>query len=182
MNIPNLLTFLRILLIPVMVVLFFMPHFWALSASAAVFAAASMTDWLDGYLARKLQQESPLGAFLDPVADKLIVIVALLLLVFKMDNVWVLALSGVIICREVVVSALREWMASLGKRATVKVSILGKVKTFLQMFAITFLIWAGQPLGVDVAQLGLYLLGASAVMALWSMLDYLFAARRELLS
>lgn len=181
MNIPNILTVVRIVFIPLMVVCFFLPYECAAALSAVVFALASATDWLDGYLARKLNQESALGAFLDPVADKLIVTVALLLLVLSTQSVAVFVMSCIIICREIIVSALREWMAQLGKRSLVAVSILGKVKTFLQMFAIGFMIW-GDSVGVlNFERIGFYLLIASTVMAVFSMLDYIRAARKHLL-
>src|SRR6476660_8095219 len=120
-SIPNLLTLLRISLIPIFVLVFYLPFEWHYIASAIIFAIAAATDWLDGYLARKLQQVSPLGAFLDPVADKLIVAVALVLLVQSHASAWLAIPSAVIVGREIVISALREWMAELGKRQRVGV-------------------------------------------------------------
>ena len=140
MNLPNLLTLLRILFIPLMVLVFYIDWRWAHFAAGFIFFIAGLTDWLDGYLARKLNQSTPLGAFLDPVADKLIVGVALVLLAEVYQSAWVTVSAAIIIGREIVISALREWMAELGKRASVAVSMLGKVKTTFQMTAITWLL------------------------------------------
>ena len=128
MNIPNLLTVLRVLLIPIIILLFYLPFAWSYLAASAVFTIAAVTDWLDGYLARRLEQGTPFGAFLDPVADKLMVAVALVLLVEEHANLWLTLPAAIIIGREIVVSALREWMAELGARAQVAVSNLGKWK------------------------------------------------------
>ena len=140
MNIPNLITVLRVLLIPIFILLFYLPYQWSYLASASVFAFAAATDWLDGYLARRLEQSTPFGAFLDPVADKLMVAVALVLLVQEHGNLWLTLPAAVIIGREIVVSALREWMAELGARAHVAVSNLGKWKTAAQMLALVILL------------------------------------------
>lgn len=140
MNIPNILTLLRVALIPIFILLFYMPYHWSYLAAALVFTLASVTDWLDGYLARKLQQSTPFGAFLDPVADKLMVVIALVLLVQHHANFWVTAPAAIIIGRELVISALREWMAEMGARAQVAVSKLGKYKTALQMVALVVLL------------------------------------------
>ena len=175
-NTPNILTLLRILLIPVLVGVFYIPAPWARFACALVFAGAAVTDWLDGYLARRLGQTSPLGAFLDPVADKLMVAVALVLLV-QADPRAALALpAAVIIGREITVSALREWMAELGARSRVAVSMVGKFKTTAQMVAIILLILDDSVLGIPVYELGLVLLYIAAFLTLWSMLLYLRAA------
>ncbi|MGB5737330.1 MAG: CDP-diacylglycerol--glycerol-3-phosphate 3-phosphatidyltransferase [Thiohalocapsa sp.] len=175
-NIPNILTLLRIAMIPVFVVIFYLPVPWARPVCAAVFTAAALTDWLDGWLARRLGQTSPLGAFLDPVADKLIVAIALVLLV-QSDPRMVLALpAAVIIGREITVSALREWMAEIGARAQVAVSMAGKLKTTAQMIAIVLLILHVPLLGIPVLPIGLILLYIAAVLTLWSMLLYLRAA------
>jgi len=175
-NTPNILTLLRILLIPVFVGIFYVPAAWARVACALVFAAAAVTDWLDGYLARRMGQTSPLGAFLDPVADKLMVAVALVLLV-QADPQPALALpAAVIIGREITVSALREWMAELGARARVAVSMAGKFKTTVQMIAIIFLILGDFPFGAWVYGLGMVLLYIAAALTLWSMVLYLRAA------
>jgi len=178
MNIPNILTMGRILMIPLMVVCFYWlgesGRVWA----ALLFAMAAVTDWFDGYLARKLDQSTALGAFLDPVADKLIVSVALVLLVEHFADVWLTIPAMIIVGREIVISALREWMAELGKRANVAVSQIGKVKTALQMISITVLL--GAPRGSFAEMLGIYSLYGAALLTLWSMLLYLRAAWPEL--
>jgi len=177
LNIPNALTLLRILLIPVLVLLFYLPSLHDSVAAAAVFAIAAVTDWFDGYLARRLEQTTTFGAFLDPVADKLMVAVALVLLVERHDTLLFTLAASVIIGREIVVSALREWMAELGQRTSVAVSYVGKVKTTFQMIAITAL------LAIDPAQGESWLLALSylalytaAALTLWSMAIYLRAA------
>lgn len=175
MNIPNVLTLLRVLLIPVFIVLFYLPFSWSYLAASAVFAVACATDWLDGYLARRLQQSTPFGAFLDPVADKLTVAVALVLLVGDHSNIWLTIPAAIIIGREVVVSALREWMAQLGARATVAVSQLGKWKTAAQMVALVLLL-ANPPVFTVWVWLGYILLFVAALLTLWSMYAYLLAA------
>ncbi|WP_419810696.1 CDP-diacylglycerol--glycerol-3-phosphate 3-phosphatidyltransferase [Bacterioplanoides sp.] len=179
MNLPNILTLARIIMIPLMVVCFYWlgdeGKLWA----AFIFWLAGVTDWFDGYLARKLNQSTPLGAFLDPVADKLIVAVAFVLLVEQYSSIWVTIPACIIIGREIVISALREWMAELGKRASVAVSYVGKVKTFLQMSAIFFLM-AGQ-VHIVVEWIGWFSLFVAAVLTIWSMLIYLKAAWPELM-
>jgi CDP-diacylglycerol--glycerol-3-phosphate 3-phosphatidyltransferase/cardiolipin synthase len=175
-NIPNILTLLRIALIPVFVVIFYLPVPWARPACAVVFTVAAITDLLDGWLARRWGQTSPLGAFLDPVADKLMVAIALVLLV-QAEPHMVLALpAAVIIGREITVSALREWMAEVGARAKVAVSMSGKLKTTAQMIAIVLLIIGGPLLGMPIEELGLALLYVAALLTLWSMVLYLRAA------
>jgi len=176
MTTPTLLTFARLALIPVLLLVYYLPVPWAGPAAAAVFAAAGATDWLDGYLARRLNQTSPFGAFLDPVADKLMVAVALVLLVQTHPTVWMALPAAVIIGREIAVSALREWMAELGSRARVAVSLLGKYKTAFQMTAIILLLY-GRPLGgLPTQAAGLALLYAAVALTLWSMAVYLRAA------
>lgn len=178
MNLPNLLTISRILLIPVIVLVYYAPFSWVYMASAAIFALASVTDWLDGYLARKLNQTTPLGAFLDPVADKLIVAVSLAMLV-EVHHSWILTIPAmVIIGREIVISALREWMAEMGKRASVAVNYIGKIKTTCQMIAIIVLL--AFPPGNWMANLGLVLLYVASILTLWSMVVYLIAAWPDL--
>jgi CDP-diacylglycerol--glycerol-3-phosphate 3-phosphatidyltransferase/cardiolipin synthase len=175
-NIPNLLTMLRIILIPVFVVVFYVEAPWAPYVAAAVFGVAALTDWLDGYLARLWEQTSPLGAFLDPVADKLMVAVALVLLV-QYDPRTLLALPAIVIIgREITVSALREWMAEIGARAKVAVSMTGKIKTTAQMISIVLLILRDTVFGPWVYGLGVGLLYVAAVLTLWSMVLYLRAA------
>lgn len=175
MNIPNLITVLRVLLIPIFILLFYLPYHWSYMAASSVFAFAAATDWLDGYLARRLEQSTPFGAFLDPVADKLMVAVALVLLVQAHANLWLTLPAAVIIGREIVISALREWMAELGARAQVAVSNLGKWKTAAQMLALVILL-ANPPALTFWVVLGYVLLILAAGLTLWSMLQYLRAA------
>jgi CDP-diacylglycerol--glycerol-3-phosphate 3-phosphatidyltransferase/cardiolipin synthase len=175
-NIPNILTLLRIVLIPVFVLVFYMPFGWARLACALVFALAAVTDWFDGYLARRWSQTSPFGAFLDPVADKLMVAVALLLLVQSEPTPALAIPAVVIIGREITISALREWMAELGARGRVAVSMIGKVKTAIQMIAILLLIYEQPLLGMPVHKIGFVLLYVAAILTLWSMFVYLRAA------
>ncbi|MCB1859477.1 MAG: CDP-diacylglycerol--glycerol-3-phosphate 3-phosphatidyltransferase [Gammaproteobacteria bacterium] len=175
-NIPNYLTLLRILLIPVFVVVFYLPWEWAHQACAFVFTLAGMTDWLDGYLARRLNQVSSMGAFLDPVADKLMVSTALILLV-QADPKPALAVPALIIIgREITISALREWMAELGARAKVAVSVIGKIKTAVQIVAIVMLIYRRDLFGLPIYTIGYVLLYVAAILTLWSMLVYIKAA------
>lgn len=175
MNIPNLLTVLRVALIPIFVLFFYLPFSWSYWVASAIFAAACLTDWLDGYLARRWQQSTPFGAFLDPVADKLAVAVALVLLV-EVHGTWWLTLPAIIIIgREIVVSALREWMAELGARAHVAVSQIGKLKTAAQMVALVILL-ANPPVYTVWVIIGYGLLIVAALLTLWSMLQYLLAA------
>ena len=175
MNIPNLLTVLRVALIPVFILLFYLLFAWSYWAASGVFAVAAVTDWLDGYLARRWEQGTPFGAFLDPVADKLMVAVALVLLAAEHSNLWLTLAAAIIIGREIVVSALREWMAELGARAHVAVSNLGKWKTAAQMLALVILL-GNPPVFTFWVVLGYILLVVAAVLTLWSMLQYLLAA------
>lgn len=173
MTLANQLTLLRIVLIPLFVVVFYLPFQWAHFVSAMIFSVAAITDWLDGYVARKYDQSTPFGAFLDPVADKLMVAIALLLLVgLHHDSAWFAAAAAVIVGREIVISALREWMAEMGQRASVAVSYIGKIKTSLQMIAIIVLLMDFQWLLIP----GYIALAAAAALTLWSMLLYLRAA------
>jgi len=178
MNIPNMLTLARIVFIPLLVVLFYLPYGWSLPVTAALFGAAAVTDWLDGYLARRWNQSTPFGAFLDPVADKVMVAVALALLVERYEVFWLTLPALVIIGREIVISALREWMAEIGQRKRVAVSWIGKSKTTLQMVALLLLL--GFPPASHIAGLGVVLLYAAAALTLWSMIQYLKAAWPEL--
>lgn len=174
MNLPNLLTLLRVILIPVLVGVWFLPFPYAGELASLVFILAALTDWFDGWLARRLNQESAFGAFLDPVADKLMVATALVLLVEAFDSVIVTLSAIVIIGREIVVSALREWMSELGARGQVAVSWLGKVKTATQMMAIA--ICLALPIEADIFHLGLWILALAAILTLWSMWVYLKTA------
>ncbi len=174
MNLPNMLTFSRILMVPVMVILFCWPYEDLRIWSAVIFGFAAITDWFDGYLARSLNQTSALGAFLDPVADKLIVSVALVLLAGHFAELWITLMVMIIIGRELVISALREWMAELGKRSEVAVSQLGKIKTTAQMIAILILLGADDASSLNV--IGDVALVVAAGLTFWSMVVYLKAA------
>ncbi|HHJ19627.1 MAG TPA: CDP-diacylglycerol--glycerol-3-phosphate 3-phosphatidyltransferase [Gammaproteobacteria bacterium] len=185
-NIPNLLTLIRILLIPLIVFIFYLPIQHAGMISAILFAVAGITDWFDGYLARRLNQTSSLGAFLDPVADKLMVAVVLVMVVERFGSLWIALPAMIIIGREITISALREWMAQVGSSAKVKVSYLGKVKTTVQMFALFFLLYEEPlPLVGDFNRLfsgttlGILLLVVAAVLTFWSMLNYIQSAISE---
>ena len=176
-NIPNLLTWFRILLIPLVVAVFYLPGDWLTHqdrnlAAAIMFAVAAITDWLDGYLARVLNQTSAFGAFLDPVADKLMVAAALMVLV-ELGRVDAF-IAFIIIGREITISALREWMATIGKSKSVAVSFLGKVKTTSQMLAILLLLYEASAFGViDALAVGRFLIYVAAVLTVWSMFYYL---------
>jgi len=176
MNLPNLLTWLRILLIPLFIGVFYVPDHWLTlhernMTATGVFAFAAITDWLDGYLARALNQTSAFGAFLDPVADKLMVAAALILLV-NLQRVDAL-IAVVIIGREIAISALREWMAKLGQSRNVAVHFLGKLKTACQMAAILMLLYHDRLLGIPIQPLGTVLIYVAALLTLWSMGYYL---------
>lgn len=176
LNIPNILSLARIAVVPVFVVVFYLPFAWANVATATIFAIAAFTDWLDGYLARKLNQTSRFGAFLDPVADKLLVAVALILIVSADPGPWLTIPAIIIIGREIAISALREWMAEIGERGQVAVNHIGKIKTTAQMLAL-FLLLYKSPLGeFPVYEAGLVLLYIAATLTLWSMVIYLRAA------
>ena len=161
MNVPNTLTAMRIVLVPVLVIVFYLPLAWAPQACAAIFALAAATDWADGFLARRLSQLSTFGAFLDPVADKLMVAVALVLLVQRDPTPWIAIPAGIIISREIVVSALRELMAELGQRATVAVATIGKVKTASQMTALVLMLYR-HDLNIEVESGGRVVIQARA--------------------
>ncbi len=175
-TLPTIITLFRIILIPVFVVVFYLPVPWAYTAAAIVFMLASITDWIDGYLARVLNQESAFGAFLDPVADKLMVAVAIVLLVATNPSVWVAIPSMIIISREITVSALREWMAELGSRATIKVSFVGKAKTTAQLFSLLLMIYNQTISEISTFQVGLIFYYVAAFLTLYSMALYLKAA------
>jgi CDP-diacylglycerol--glycerol-3-phosphate 3-phosphatidyltransferase len=176
MNIPNSITLFRILLIPVFAIIFYLPFDWAMQAACMVFTIAALTDLLDGYLARKLGQISKLGEFLDPVADKLMVAVVLVLLVARDPGLIMVIPAAVIIGREITVSALREWMAELGARSKVAVSIYGKIKTITQMVALILLIYRQDLYGIPIYNIGIVCLYIAATLTLWSMLQYITSA------
>ncbi|WP_022943024.1 CDP-diacylglycerol--glycerol-3-phosphate 3-phosphatidyltransferase [Psychromonas hadalis] len=172
-NIPNILTGFRIFLIPIFVVIYYLPVAWAAQIAAFVFLLAALTDILDGYLARKLNQSTPFGAFLDPVADKIMVAVSLVMIVEHYAVIWVTIPAMIMICREIIISALREWMAEMGQRASVAVSRIGKVKTFSQMVALFLLIWQQSAM---MEWGGFTFMFVATVLTLWSMVVYLKAA------
>ncbi|WP_075184662.1 CDP-diacylglycerol--glycerol-3-phosphate 3-phosphatidyltransferase [Teredinibacter haidensis] len=175
-NIANQLTLVRIVFIPLLVAIYYSPFEWRFLLSAVLFGLAGITDALDGYIARKYNLTTPFGAFLDPVADKLMVAVALALLIESHADIWFTLPATVIICREIVISALREWMAELGKRATVAVSIIGKVKTTLQIVAIVLLLAVSPDAYPIINMLGYVTMYSAAILTLWSMYVYLKAA------
>jgi CDP-diacylglycerol--glycerol-3-phosphate 3-phosphatidyltransferase len=189
--IANVLTLARIIMIPLVVVLFYAPYRWASAAAGTVFILAALTDSLDGYLARKLGQTSALGAFLDPVADKLMVAVALVLLVshdpptlkfFKFDpHILITLTAAVIVGREITISALREWMAEMGSRGKVAVSSMGKWKTIFQMTGLSMMLFRSDVWFLPAFELGVYCLVAAAALTLWSMVMYLRAAWPDLM-
>lgn len=175
-NIPIFLTWLRIVLIPLMIAVYYVPESWTFGmgrdlAATLIFVVAGATDWLDGYLARRLNQTSSFGAFLDPVADKLMVAAALIMLVQlgRVDAI----IAAIIIGREITISALREWMAQIGAHRSVAVSMIGKIKTTAQMAAIPLLLYRATVDGVDVHRLGTWLIYIAAVLTLWSMGYYM---------
>lgn len=176
LNIPILLTWLRIILIPLLAALYYLPASWIPVAdrdlaATLIFMVAGATDWLDGYLARRWNETSAFGAFLDPVADKLMVAAALILLV-HLDRVDAI-IAIIIIGREITISALREWMAQIGAHKSVAVSMIGKIKTSAQMAAIPLLLYGEQVVGCDVKALGTWLVYVAAVLTLWSMGYYM---------
>jgi CDP-diacylglycerol--glycerol-3-phosphate 3-phosphatidyltransferase/cardiolipin synthase len=182
-NLPILLTWLRIVAIPLLITVYFLPAGWATPherdfAATLIFVAAAFTDWADGYLARKLDQTSAFGAFLDPVADKLMVAAALIVLVQlgRADAI----VATIIIGREITISALREWMAKIGASKSVAVSMLGKVKTAAQMLAIPLLLYHAPLGGQDVRMFGNWLIWIAALLTLWSMGYYLRMAWPEI--
>jgi CDP-diacylglycerol--glycerol-3-phosphate 3-phosphatidyltransferase len=176
MNLPNIITLARILLVPVFVFIYLIPGHWTYVATATGFGLAAFTDWLDGYLARRLDQTTPFGAFLDPVAVKLIVVSALVVLIAQHGSIWLTMPGLIIVGREIVISALREWMAEMNSSGAVAVIVLGKVKTTIQMIAIVMLL-AHPPDPEAVWVIGAYVLTyVAAFMTLWSMSVYLKAA------
>jgi len=189
--IANYLTVARIVMIPLVVILFYAPYPWAAPACGTMFILAAVTDSLDGYLARKLGQTSALGAFLDPVADKLMVVVALVLIVshepselhyIKFNpHVLITLTAAVIVGREITISALREWMAEMGARGKVAVSSVGKLKTIFQMTGLSMMLFRSDVWFIPAFELGVYCLVAAAALTLWSMVVYLRAAWPELM-
>ena len=178
-TIPNIITIVRVLLIPVFVLVYFLDWKWAHQAGAFIFWFAAITDWVDGYLARKLNQSTAFGAFLDPVADKLIVAAALLLITHSYETPWITVPAILLMSREIYISALREWMGQQGKQDLVKVSFIGKFKTTAQMLALIGLLSEMEYfMGIQIywVSLGYILLYFAAILSFWSMLVYTKAA------
>ena len=176
LNVPNLLTLFRIVLVPIMVLAYYLPYKGTNVIAAGLFAAGAITDWLDGWIARRYGQMSAFGEFLDPVADKLTVTVALFLIVQTDPTPLMAIVAAIIVGREITISALREWMAVIGERVRVRVHVLGKVKTILQMIAIVILFYRHDFVGLRLYRVGQGLLILSAVLTLWSAATYLRAA------
>jgi len=181
MTYPLFLTLLRIALIPVLVLFFYLPYAWSSLLAAVVFITAAITDWLDGYLARRMGLISSFGAFLDPVADKLMVATALVLLVESPPAIFAPMIfftlsAAIIVGREIAISGLREWMAEMGESGTVKVGLMGKLKTIFQMTAISCLLYESNFLGLPIIIIGESLLYLAAALTLWSMWVYMHAA------
>ncbi|MDO8953700.1 MAG: CDP-diacylglycerol--glycerol-3-phosphate 3-phosphatidyltransferase [Gammaproteobacteria bacterium] len=174
-TLPNGLTVFRIVLIPMFVLNFYLHYHHSEWVTAGIFLVAALTDWLDGFLARYLKETSAFGAFLDPVADKLMVAVALVLLVSEYPSPWMAIPGLVIVSREILISALREWMAELGRRATVKVSSIGKIKTVAQMTALVIL-FSQTPGDSMLIKIGFVMMYIAVILTIWSMLIYLHAA------
>ncbi|EIJ69993.1 CDP-diacylglycerol--glycerol-3-phosphate 3-phosphatidyltransferase [Haemophilus parahaemolyticus] len=178
LNFPTYLTLFRLALIPLFVVVFYLPITYSPEITTFIFFIASITDWFDGYLARKWNQTTPLGAFLDPVADKVLVAVAFVCVVEYYHTWWITIPVCIMIAREIIISALREWMAELGKRTSVAVSIWGKIKTTAQMLALGGMLWRQSDLMETLAFILLYIASA---LTIWSMLQYLKASKGSLL-
>ncbi|MGK2889089.1 MAG: CDP-diacylglycerol--glycerol-3-phosphate 3-phosphatidyltransferase [Candidatus Malihini olakiniferum] len=178
LNIPTLLTLFRVVLIPFFVLAFYLPFVWAKLLCAFIFVVAAVTDWFDGFLARRLKQTTCFGAFLDPVADKVMVAVALVLVAEHYHVWWITLPAATMIAREIIISALREWMAEIGKRSHVAVSWMGKVKTTAQMLALVGLLWHPERMVEGVGIIALYI---AALLTFWSMFYYLSATWRDLL-
>ncbi|MDH3549899.1 MAG: CDP-diacylglycerol--glycerol-3-phosphate 3-phosphatidyltransferase [Gammaproteobacteria bacterium] len=176
LNLANFLTLLRIAAIPVVVVCFYSPLDYARPIAAVLFGLAAVTDMIDGWVARRFGQTSRFGEFLDPVADKLMVAIVLVMLVQAESGWFEDIIAMIIIGREITISALREWMATIGERANVKVDITGKIKTTLQMFGIAFMVYQNDLFGLPIYTVGFVLLILAAVMTIWSMIVYLRAA------
>ena len=180
MNIPTVLTLLRLLAIPVFGVIYFLPFSWAHPVAAMIVLLAAITDWLDGYLARTLSQTTEFGAFLDPVVDKLMVAIALIFVVGQHYIAFLSIPAAIIVGREIAISALREWMAEVGKRASMAVTFVAKLKTTLQMISLIFLLWYAPGKSLSILWFGVVLLCISALLTLWTMVVYLKIAWPDL--
>ena len=180
LNLATILTLIRIGLIPILVWLFFSGWHLQHQVAAGIFMFAALTDWLDGFLARRYNMESAFGAFLDPVADKLMVATVLILLVQADNKPWLAVTAAIIIGREISISALREWMAEIGKSKRMRVALIGKIKTMAQMTALTLMLYRDALFGIPLYRLGEISLVIAAVLTLWSAVQYLLAARKAL--
>lgn len=165
-------------MIPFFILAFYLPFSWGPTLTALLFVIAAVTDWFDGFLARRLQQTTSFGAFLDPVADKVLVAIALVLVAEHFHAWWVTLPAATMIAREIIISALREWMAEIGKRSSVAVSWIGKVKTTAQMLALVALLWRPS---AEVTFLGILALYIATILTFWSMYQYLSASRKDIL-
>lgn len=179
LNAPIILTLFRVILIPFFIIAFYLPTLWSPFIAALIFLIAAITDWWDGFLARRWQQTTRFGAFLDPVADKMTVAIALILITQRYNSIWITIPAIIIISREILISALREWMAAIGKRNSVAVSHAGKIKTVVQMTALTWLIWRPNFLIIYAGLVALYI---STALTIWSMSHYLHASQKDLLN
>jgi len=179
-NVPTILTLLRIASIPLLVVLYYLPWDYSNLVCTVIFILAAVTDWLDGYLARKMGQETAFGAFLDPVADKLMVAIVLILIVQSEASVYIAIPAAVIIGREITIASLREWMAEIGQRRQIAVSQMGKWKTTAQMLSIICLLYHDNLFGLPINDVGYVLLYFAAVLTLWSMVSYLSIALKTI--
>ena len=175
-TLPTAITLFRVALIPLFVVVFYLPFSWANVAATSIFFVASVSDWVDGYLARIMKQESSFGAFLDPVADKLMVVVIIILLVEAHPSIYIALPAVIIVAREISISALREWMAQLGSSTTLQVSFIGKAKTVAQMLALGFMIFSEPLMGLPISDIGLLLFYWAAFLTILSMIIYLRSA------
>ena len=172
-NLPILLTFTRVIFIPLIIFLFFLPFEWARPASGALFFIAALTDWLDGFLARRLNQVTDIGAFLDPIADKLLVSSCLILLLYSDPTVFIAFITLIIVAREITISGLREWISTLKKEKVLAVTYSAKWKTALQLIGIGLMLYQQRFLGLPVYEIGLLLVFLASLLTLWTMFEYL---------
>ncbi|BAC24461.1 pgsA [Wigglesworthia glossinidia endosymbiont of Glossina brevipalpis] len=177
LNIPTCLTLFRLIIVPFFIIVFYLPFSNASFYSAIIFILAALTDWFDGFLARKLNQTTCFGAFLDPVADKIIVVIGLILIIEYFHSFWITIPSLIMIIREIIISSLREWMAEIGKNNLLSVSLISKLKTSIQMLAIFSLLWKETYIIIIIGILSLYV---SSILAFLSMLKYFYIAWRDL--
>ncbi|RZP78436.1 CDP-diacylglycerol--glycerol-3-phosphate 3-phosphatidyltransferase [Vibrio vulnificus] len=178
MNLPNIFSLLRLLLIPVMIAFFYLPIEHAAAITSSIFFIAALTDLLDGYLARRLQQSSTFGAFIDLVADKVLVATALILITESYNSIFITLPAIIMIAREIIISALREWMAEVGRRSSVAVSSVGKFKTTFQMLSIWLYLLQPEGAFLYIAHFALLV---ATILTIWSMCLYLYQAQHDLL-